>query len=589
MRIALFSLISLLIAPFASAQPASDDAGAAVIEGIWQTQLRLGPAVSGPIELVREDGGWRAHIAGATAQGAELDFSFPEGAGRFRGVLHTRANVIEGFWTQPPGLPGQAYVTPVRLRAAGKTTWRGDIAPLSQAFTLYLRVFRADDGQWVGAFRNPEFNLNGNASHMRVAREGDDFVFARPDGGGKRKATLDKGGLRLDWPPVPQSLVLQRMTNADAYRPRSAGPFLYRAPQTGNDGWRVRHANVAGFDEAALRQAVQRIVDADPFSGRPQLIHSLQVARQGRLVLDEYFFGFDEGQPHDIRSAGKTFASTLIGAAMQEGKSISPGTRIYPLLAAQGPFANPDPRKNAITLAHLMTHTSGLDCNDNDEASRGNEGAMQSQSEQTNWRRFALDLPLAHDPGARYAYCTAGMNLVGAALGQITGETVPELFDRLIAKPMQFGLYHWNLAPDGEGYLGGGAYMRPRDLLKLGQVFLDGGVWNGRRIVSAAWVRDATRAHVAINETTTGMSKETFASVATYGEDGYAWHRYGVRVGEKRVDAYEANGNGGQFLVVVPEYDLVVVITGGNYGQGGIWTRWRDDVIGAGIIGALRQ
>lgn len=85
------------------------------------------------------------------------------------------------------------------------------------------------------------------------------------------------------------------------------------------------------------------------------------------------------------------------------------------------------------------------------------------------------------------------------------------------------------------------------------------------------------------------MDAETFANVATHGADGFAWHRYGVRVGERRAEAYEANGNGGQFLIVVPEYQLVVVLTGGNYGQGGIWTSWRDDLVGARIIAAIRN
>jgi CubicO group peptidase (beta-lactamase class C family) len=85
------------------------------------------------------------------------------------------------------------------------------------------------------------------------------------------------------------------------------------------------------------------------------------------------------------------------------------------------------------------------------------------------------------------------------------------------------------------------------------------------------------------------MDAARFAAIATRGADGFAWHRYGVRVGERRVESYEASGNGGQFLIVVPEFDLVVVLTGGNYGQGGIWTRWRDDIVGAQIIAALRS
>jgi CubicO group peptidase (beta-lactamase class C family) len=213
-------------------------------------------------------------------------------------------------------------------------------------------------------------------------------------------------------------------------------------------------------------------------------------------VLEEYFFGHDRGAVHDLRSAGKTFAPAMLGAAMRQGVEIGPESRIADVLAGLGPFANPDPRKAGITLAHLMTHTSGLDCNDNDESSRGNEETMSSQADEPDWWKYTLNLPMAHDPGARYAYCSANINLVGGALRAATQTWLPEYFDRSIARPLQFGRYYWMLTPNGEGYLGGGAFIRPRDLLKLGQVYLDGGVWRGRRIVDEAWVTRSTQPYV---------------------------------------------------------------------------------------------
>ena len=276
----------------------------------------------------------------------------------------------------------------------------------------------------------------------------------------------------------------------------------------------------------------------------------------------------------------------MLGAAMESGAPISPETRVYGLMASLGPFANPDPRRERITIAHLLTHTAGLACNDNDDNSPGNEGVLWRQSDPNYWR-YTLNLPQAHEPGERYAYCSANLNLVGGALNAATGESLPELFDRVIARPLQFGPYYWNVMPNGEGYLGGGAYMRPRDLLKVGQTYLSGGVWNGRRIVSRDWVERSTSPRIAISPETTGLSEEEFSNFYGRGVDGYAWHRNGVRVGDRVVESYEANGNGGQLLVVVPEYDLVVVFTGANYMQGGIWSRWRDEYIGGVIIPAM--
>jgi CubicO group peptidase (beta-lactamase class C family) len=198
-------------------------------------------------------------------------------------------------------------------------------------------------------------------------------------------------------------------------------------------------------------------------------------------VLDEYFYGYDRDAAHDTRSASKTFSSVMLGALMMGGSSLSPQTHIYELLSAQGPFAHPDPRQHEITLAQLMTHTSGLACDDNDDASPGNEDTMQSQRAQSDWWKYTLDLPMAHDPGTHYAYCSANINLLGAALTTASGEWLPALFDRSVARPLQFGSWYWNVMPNGEGYLGGGAFVRPRDFLKLGQTFLDGGLWNRER------------------------------------------------------------------------------------------------------------
>lgn len=571
-----------LIALACASAPALAQSDLGALQGVWTTRLDMGPELRGDLIVSRDQQGWRASIGAAEARSEAQDFTFPNEGGRFLG----RGDM--GWWIQPPGLPGMAFATPVRLQRLSGERWRGDVHPLAQTFTLHMALARGENGAWLAAFRNPEFNLNGGASRFFARADTGRILVQTPTGETVREIDLlaDPARLRVAWPPLPQALELTRAAESPpGYLPRARGAYVYTQPERVRDGWRTGRARDTGFDEAALAAFVQRIIDGDPAAQRPNLIHSVLVARRGRLVLEEYFHGYDRDTPHDLRSAGKTFASLLLGVAIRNGAAVGPESRVYDLLGEQA--GRNDLRRSDITLAHLMTHTSGLDCDDNNEESPGNEGAMQGQSDQPDWWRFALDLPMAHAPGARYAYCTAGMNLVGAALRAATGESVIDLFDRTVARPLDFGLYHWNLTPTGEGYLGGGVHMRPRDLAKIGQLYLNGGVWNGRRILDRAWVEQSTAAQVQINELTTGMDAERFAATATRGADGFAWHRYGVRVGERRVESYEASGNGGQFLIVVPEYELVVVITGGNYGQGGIWTRWRDDLVGGQIIAAI--
>ena len=532
--------------------------------------------------------------------------TFTADPGRFRGRLTDDGRILAGFWIRPgvtadpryPGGSSQSFAMPIVLERRAPGTWGTDVPSLEDSFTLYLKIFRGEQGALLGAFRNPDQNSTGGAQQFGVSRAGNTVRFAA--GGTADKPQLELTGtlvnsatLRLHWPDLDRAVELRRRDPAEAaaFFPRPRQPLLYRyrMPVLTRDGWPVARPASVGIDQAALTRLVRRLASADPAARRPSLIHSLLVARRGKLVLEEYFFGYDREQVHDTRSAGKTFASVLLGAAMRRGVPVAPDSKIYELMNYRAPFANPDPRKARITLAHLMTHTSGLACDDNDDASPGNEGTMQAQARQPDWWKYTLDLPMAHEPGTRYAYCSANTNLVGGALTAASGAWLPELFDQLVARPLQFGRYHWNLQPNDEGYLGGGAWLRPRDLLKVGQAYLDGGTWRGTRIVDEAWVRESTSPRFHISPATTGLSQEQFGEAYLEADDGYAWHLGRVRSGEKSFPSYAATGNGGQILLVVPELELAVVFTGGNYRQGGIWLRWVDDIVGGDIIPAMKR
>lgn len=581
-------LIAVTPAP-SSSQTQTDN-----LTGIWVSTTPADAGFKGKLQVTRNGSQWHATLSNASAtasgSGEKLRLKFPSSDGEFRGALS--GNSIEGFWIQP------GYATPLVLRAGGNGKWTGTVRPLEVPFTLYLRVSQNADGTLLGAFRNPDRNSEGGAPQFRVTLIGNTLEFT-----GQRNThsapvhfdgTLDAKGNRitLKWAPLDTTITLKRAdaTAAAKYFPRARGAdsYAYHAPAQTGDGWTTARASDVGIDESALSRIVQTIAESDPGSPRPQLIHSLLVARHGKLVLDEYFFGYNPDEPHDLRSAGKTFASVMLGASMLRGTAIGPQTHVYDALRAMAPFANPDPRKAQITVAQLLTHTSGLACDDNDDNSPGNEDAMQSQNTQPNWWKYTLDLPMAHDPGTRYAYCSGGMNLVGAVLTTANHEWLPQFFNDTVAKPLHFGPYYWNLMPNEEGYLGGGAYVSPRDFLKIGQLYLNGGVWNGRRIVSTAWIADSTARHEAVNEQTTGIDAAHFTDYYIPGfSDGYAWHISSIQSGGKTYPEYQASGNGGQLLFVIPSLDLTVAITAGNYGQGGIWNRFRDQIVGDGIIPAI--
>jgi CubicO group peptidase (beta-lactamase class C family) len=579
--------------------------------GLWGARTVL-PHEPGELKVVRRGATWRATLGDAAVTvrslGTVVRLQFPGNVGGFRGELDKKGSRLRGFWLQPArtadgasGLSGadQAFASPLVLRKSAHGDWRGAVHPLADTLTHFVDIHRAQDGQLVGEVRNPEFDFTGGSGRYRVHRAGDDAVFTTT---AQESAAREVFRMHLLHAPDRLRFVLSehRMTadlerlgaaEARTFFPRPEGSPVYRyeRPLALHDGWRTARARDVGMNEGMLEQLVRRLIAVDPTSARPALIDSVLVAHDGKLVLEEYFHGFDRDTPHDMRSAAKTFASVLMGTAQWRGVAIAPEDSPYRLMAGLAPFANPDPRKSLVTLGQLMTHTSGLDCDDNREDSPGAEDTLQSQTTQRDWLKYTLDLPLVHEPGQRYAYCSAGINLVGGALSAATGSWLPELFDADIARPLGFAPYYWPLAADGAGYIGGGAFIRPRDLLKLGQTYLDRGVWRGHRIVAADWVARSTAPHVTIDPSTTGLGKQAFDNAYVPGEDGYAWHLGIYHVGGRKYLNYAATGNGGQLLIVVPDFNLTVVFTASNYGQGGIWNRFRSEIVPREIIPAIRS
>ncbi|MGZ3333632.1 MAG: serine hydrolase domain-containing protein [Gemmatimonadaceae bacterium] len=582
--VACASLLLALSGTVAQSPPPADP-----LIGIWASETTFTPALRGELVITRNGSDWRARIGSVEAPvhntGDSVRFAFPSDLGQFRGILIEHSRSIKGFWIQPAGMTlGNAYASPLILRSKGVNLWSAEVAPLEDTYALFLVVSRNSAGSMVGVFRNPERNHSGGASEFAVRRVRDSvFVTARPDTTKpeiRYAVRFDTTQLQLSlfWPPIGQTLVLtpRRHDQAVGLFPRlpSDGRYTYAPPVAEDDGWQSLPAHAVGFDEQKLQTLVQRIADTLPTLPKAPLIHSLLIARNGKLVLEEYFAGFQRDFVHDTRSAAKTFTSVLLGAAMLGGAGISPETPIASVLGYAAPFANPDPRKQRITLANLMTHSSGLACDDNDDASPGNENTMWTQSTQPDFWKFMLDLPMSTDPGTRYAYCSGGMNLAGGALTVATKTWLPELFDRTLARPLQFGRYYFNLSPALQGYLGGGMRIRSRDFLKVGQLYLNGGIWNGKRIVTQSWVTRST-------------SKQIYGTIND--GDGYAWHRNTLKSGTRTYREYEANGNGGQFLIVVPELDLAVVFTAGNYGDYRVWRWFRDDLVANAIIPAIAQ
>ena len=536
-------------------------AGTDPLLGLWGGgEAILGPQVRGEILVERSAHGWNMRVAGFESSGAmagdSLVLALSGGQGTLRAWLH--GEMLEGYWIQPGGFDGPSYSTPVKFQRARSGAWRGTVTPLDSRFPLYLSIARKSDGTLRGVFRNPEANWPGRAGVMPIQRDADTIVLINPRTGKPQyRQTYDSanGTIMFDF---GAPLVLTRRRDADAigYFPRSTAlsPYIYRAPLPRLDGWRTGTAQAMKMDAAALQLIIRGLAQADPIGDSLPRVHSLLVARHGVLVLDEYFYGYSEDRLHDLRSASKTMTSIMAGAAMYHGATFSMSSPIDTAAALKG-----------ITIGHLLTHSSGLECDDDNDDSPGNEDKMQSQTS-TDWYRYTLALTRVHPPGTVYAYCSAGINLVGRTISAATQQWLPAFFDRAIARPLQITNYAVNLMPSGEAYSAGGMRLRPRDFLKFGQLYLNGGIWNRTRIVSAAWVKESTARQIERPDGST---------------DGFGWHRHLLRAGAREFQTYEASGNGGQFVIVIPALDLVIAATAGNYGQYDIWQKIRTQLVPA--------
>jgi CubicO group peptidase (beta-lactamase class C family) len=306
-------------------------------------------------------------------------------------------------------------------------------------------------------------------------------------------------------------------------------------------------------------------------AGEFKKIGSVLVARHGKLVYEGYFDG-DATTLRDTRSATKSITSILIGLSIQENKLSGVDARILALLPEhRRKLENPDPRKDNIKVEDFLTMSSPLECDDWNDASRGNEERMYLIED---WAQFILDLPIAgrmrvgekpESPkyGRNFSYCTGGVFTLSEILQETTGVRTDKyaqekLFTPLGIKP---GSVTWVYSPLGIPQTGGGLRLTSPDLLKIAQLYLNGGKWpdrsaNAQQLINEAWVNASVTPHAEIND---------------HQEYGYLWWLQSFQSADGRsFRAFFMTGNGGNKVLVFPALDMAVVLTSTNYNTRGM-------------------
>ena len=256
--------------------------------------------------------------------------------------------------------------------------------------------------------------------------------------------------------------------------------------------------------------------------------------------------------PPDLRSATKSITALLVGIAIDRELLPSVQARAVDYLPEYARAFEHDPAKAAITIEDLLTMRSGLDCDDWDPKSPGHEDTMYRRRD---WIAFWISRDSVAEPGSRFRYCTGNVIALGKILAQATGQPVDAFAREMLFEPLGITdarWERWNRRREIDS--GGHLHLSPDDLLKIGRLVLARGEWNGTRLVSEAWMDAMTQEHTAIPDRPQRY--------------GYLWWLDHTRLPQlPRTRLQMAWGNGGTFLIVLPEIGRVAVFTGERYNR----------------------
>ena len=252
-------------------------------------------------------------------------------------------------------------------------------------------------------------------------------------------------------------------------------------------GWPLSTPEAQGIDSNALADAM------DAIQARHIPVHSLLIERHGSIVLDAYFHPFADNELHDVASITKSVISTLVGISVGKRQLEDLNTPAVALLPKAMP--GEDANKARITLAHLLSMQSGLDC-----SARGGLNFLQQMEHSPHWSAFALERPETAQPGTTFNYCAGDMQLVSAVLTNRTGDSAASFAQKELFGPLGIEHVSWPTDADGVSHGFADLKLQPRDMAKLGYLWLHHGEWEGRQIVPAAYLEQAFSAHANVGQ-----------------------------------------------------------------------------------------
>jgi CubicO group peptidase (beta-lactamase class C family) len=313
--------------------------------------------------------------------------------------------------------------------------------------------------------------------------------------------------------------------------------------------WRTAAPAAVGFDAARIATLEQNVT-----SGRYGTMHGVLIVRFGYLVV-EHYTGWTKAQPHTMQSVTKSVTSLLLGIARQTAPpgSLELTRPVLDVFQRYPSIENTDARKRALTLGHLLTMRTNMDFWEQPYAGSPLDVMNRSSGD---WVKYVLDRPMTGTPGTSWAYNSGAAIVMGGVVREVSGLNTDEFARRQLFEPIGVTGETWVKSPfDGLPHCGGGLYLKPGDLARIGYLVLRHGKWGDRQLVSRGW----------LDSSTTPISRGSELIFSSFGSSyGYFWWLFPSTRGGSDASIIAASGSGGQWLFVIPSLDIVVAVVAEN-------------------------
>lgn len=311
------------------------------------------------------------------------------------------------------------------------------------------------------------------------------------------------------------------------------------AKSTGKGTASLKHAKPDSRLNAAMENYLQAAKD------QMLNIQSVMVLQHGKVKYEKWLNGGEALKPHVLNSVSKTFTSAAVGLAIEEGL-LSLDDKLVSFFPDDMP-ASPSENLKKVTIHNLLT----MNCGHDSEPSRKKEGST--------WVKTFLDWPVEHEPGTYFCYNSMGTYMLSAIVQKVTGQKVVEYLQPRLFDPLGIEAPRWDESPQGINCGGWGLYLKTEDLAKMGQLLLQKGKWKGKQVLPEKYVTEMTRRQVPCQPSWIRADKVAESGLTPENSD---WVQgYGYQVWRCRHNAFRADGAGGQYIIVIPEKDAVVVNT----------------------------